>query len=82
VKYIISDLLDLNIQYKVLWADYESGTEGQKGYFAYDVTTYGPIIGLNFKCFSKDLSFGRLCNLYVDLTDGDHCIEFNYQFSL
>jgi len=49
VKYVISDLLDLDLQYKALWADYESGTKGQKGYFAYDVTTYGPIVGLNFK---------------------------------
>ena len=49
VKYVISDLLDLDLQYKALWADYESGTKGQQGYFAYDVTTYGPIIGLNFK---------------------------------
>ncbi len=49
VKYVISDLLDLDLQYKALWADYESGTKGQAGYFAYDVTTYGPIIGLNFK---------------------------------
>ena len=49
VKYVINDLLDLDLQYKALWADYESGTKGQKGYFAYDVTTYGPIIGLNFK---------------------------------
>jgi len=49
VKYVISDLLDLDLQYKAYWADYESGTRGQKGYFAYDVTTYGPIVGLNFK---------------------------------
>ncbi len=49
VKYVINDLLDLDLQYKALWADYESGTKGQQGYFAYDVTTYGPIIGLNFK---------------------------------
>ncbi len=49
VKYVISDLLDLDLQYKALWADYESGTRGQRGYFSYDVTTYGPIIGLNFK---------------------------------
>ena len=48
-KYIINDLVDFDIQYKALWADYESGTKGKKGYFAYDVTTYGPIIGLNFK---------------------------------
>lgn len=49
IKYVISDLLDLDLQYKALWADYESGTKGEKGYFAYDVTTYGPIVGLNFK---------------------------------
>ena len=49
VKYVISDLLELDLQYKALWADYESGTRGQQGYFAYDVTTYGPIVGLNFK---------------------------------
>jgi len=49
VKYVISDLLDLDLQYKALWADYESGTRGEAGYFAYDSTTYGPIIGLNFK---------------------------------
>lgn len=49
VKYVINDLLDFDLQYKALWADYESGTKGQQGYFAYDTTTYGPIIGLNFK---------------------------------
>ena len=49
LKYVINDLLDLDLQYKALWADYASGTKGQKGYFAYDVTSYGPIIGLNFK---------------------------------
>ena len=49
VKYGISDLLDLDLQYKALWADYESGTIGTKNHFSYDVTTYGPIIGLNFK---------------------------------
>jgi len=49
IKYVINDLLDFDIQYKALWANCESGTKGQKGYFAYDVTTYGPIIGLNFK---------------------------------
>jgi len=49
VKYVINDLLDLDLQYKALWADYASGTKGQQGYFAYDTTTYGPIIGLNFK---------------------------------
>lgn len=48
-KYEINEMMDLDLQYKTLWADYESGTRGQKGYFAYDVTTYGPIVGLNFK---------------------------------
>ena len=49
VKYVINDLLDFDLQYKAVWADYESGSKGEKGYFAYDTTTYGPIIGLNFK---------------------------------
>jgi hypothetical protein len=49
VKYVINDLLDLDLQYKATWADYESGTKGTAGYFAYDTVTYGPIIGLNFK---------------------------------
>jgi hypothetical protein len=49
VKYTISEGMELDLQYKALWADYETGTRGQKGYFAYDVTTYGPMVGLNFK---------------------------------
>lgn len=49
VKYVINDLLDLDLQYKATWADYESGTKRTADYFAYDVVAYGPIIGLNFK---------------------------------
>ena len=49
VKYVINDLLDFDLQYKAIWVDYESGTKGQAGYFAYDVTAYGPTVGLNFK---------------------------------
>jgi hypothetical protein len=29
--------------------DYETGTAGQAGFFKYDTTTHGPIIGLIFK---------------------------------
>lgn len=49
VKYAINDSLDFDLQYKSIWVDYETGTPGENGYFAYDVATYGPIIGLNFK---------------------------------
>jgi len=49
VSYVINDLLDINLKYKTLWADYEKGTKGRKGYFQYDVTTSGAIIGVNFK---------------------------------
>lgn len=48
-KYAMTEMMELDLQYKALWADYETGTRGQKGYFSYDVTTHGPIIGVNFK---------------------------------
>ena len=48
-RYTINEWLDFDIQYKALWVDYETGTEGTQGHFKYDTVTYGPIIGLNFK---------------------------------
>ena len=48
-RYNISDLLDLNMQYKASWVDYENGSFGQPGYYAYDTVTHGPLIGLAFK---------------------------------
>lgn len=49
VEYAISDLMSLDIQYKATWVNYTEGTEGQRGYFAYDAVTHGPIVGLKFK---------------------------------
>jgi hypothetical protein len=48
-RYNISDLMDLHLQYKAQWVDYENGTPGQIGYYAYDTVTHGPILGLAFK---------------------------------
>lgn len=47
--YKIGESKELNLQYKVLAVDYETGTPGQPGYFKYDTTTHGPVIGLMFK---------------------------------
>ncbi|MGI9203576.1 MAG: hypothetical protein ACR2Q3_06180 [Woeseiaceae bacterium] len=48
-RYRIGDLTELDLVYKALAVDYESGIAGQPGYFKYDTTTHGPIIGLMFK---------------------------------
>jgi hypothetical protein len=48
-RYEISDSKELNLQYKALYVDYETGTPGQQGYFKYDTTNHGPVIGLIFK---------------------------------
>jgi hypothetical protein len=48
-RYGINDRLDLDLKYKALWVDYETGNPGQPGYFAYDTVTHGPIAGLVFK---------------------------------
>ena len=47
--YKIKESMVLDLQYKALWVDYETGTAGQPGFFKYDTTTHGPIIGLIFK---------------------------------
>lgn len=44
--YTINDRLDLDLRYQGLWVDYESGSEGDADYFAYDTVTHGPLIGL------------------------------------
>ncbi len=49
VMYDITKTVILNIQYKALWVDYETGTKNTPDYFAYDTVTHGPIIGLIFK---------------------------------
>ena len=48
-RYGISDSKELNLQYKALAVDYETGIPGQPGYFQYDTTTHGVIIGFIFK---------------------------------
>ena len=47
--YEIRESMELDLQYKALFVDYETGTAGQPGYFKYDTTTHGPVIGLIFK---------------------------------
>ena len=39
---------ELDLRYKALAVDYETGTPGQPGYFQYDTITHGPVIGLVF----------------------------------
>jgi hypothetical protein len=46
VLYSFTEALSLDVQYKALWVDYEDGTKGAPGYFAYDTVTHGPLIGL------------------------------------
>ena len=48
-RYRIGELTELDLGYKALYVDYETGTPGQPGYFKYDTTTHGPAIGLMFK---------------------------------
>jgi len=48
-RYSINEWLDLDMNYKGLWVDYETGTPNTLNYFKYDTVTSGPIIGLNFK---------------------------------
>jgi hypothetical protein len=45
----MNERLDLNLQYKATWVDYEQGTPGQPGYYAYDTVTHGPQVGLAIK---------------------------------
>lgn len=46
--YRMSDSVDLDLQYKATWVDFETGSRGTPGYFAYDTVTHGPIIGVIF----------------------------------
>jgi len=39
---------ELDMSYKALAVDYETGIPGQPGYFMYDTITHGPVIGLVF----------------------------------
>ncbi len=44
-QYKFNQSWKLDLKYKALWVDYEDGTPGERGYFAYDTVTHGPIVG-------------------------------------
>jgi hypothetical protein len=46
--YQISQSIDLNLQYRAMWVDFEDGSPGQQGHYAYDTVTHGPIVGVIF----------------------------------
>lgn len=46
--YHFSDSLSLDLKYRALWVDYESGSAGNPGHFKYETSTHGPIAGLIF----------------------------------
>lgn len=48
-NYKLSDTFVLNMQYKVTWVDYETGSKGDKGYYAYDTVSHGPLVGLSYR---------------------------------
>ncbi|MBL4828190.1 MAG: hypothetical protein JKY66_10860 [Spongiibacteraceae bacterium] len=48
-KYQINKKVIIDLAYKGLWVDYESGNQGERGYFAYDTLTHGPLVGLIYK---------------------------------
>lgn len=49
VRWNMSSSWALDIGYKAVWVDYESGNRGQPGYFAYDTVTHGPMIGVIYR---------------------------------
>ena len=49
VMYHLTDAISLDIGYKALWVDYETGTQGELGRFAYDTVTHGPVVGMVFR---------------------------------
>jgi len=49
INYSFSETVSLTAKYKALWVDYEDGTKGTPGYFAYDTVTHGPILGVMFE---------------------------------
>lgn len=49
VRYAMTDNWALDLGYKAVWVDYETGTKGQRDYFAYDTVTHGPQLGIVYK---------------------------------
>jgi len=48
-RYALTETIDLDLQYKATWVDFESGSRGTPGYFEYDTVTHGPGLGVNFR---------------------------------
>jgi opacity protein-like surface antigen len=44
--YRFTETFAIDLKYRGLWVDYEDGTRGTPGYFAYDTVTHGPVVGL------------------------------------
>lgn len=49
VRYFITENWALDLGYKAIWVNYETGTKGQPGYYAYDTVTHGPLLGVVYK---------------------------------
>jgi hypothetical protein len=49
IKYAMTEHWLLDIGYTATWVDYETGTQGERGYFAYDTVTHGPLAGVIYK---------------------------------
>jgi hypothetical protein len=49
VKYAMTEHWLLDIGYTATWVDYETGTPGRQGYFAYDTVTHGPLLGIIYR---------------------------------
>jgi len=49
VKYAMTEHWLLDIGYTATWVDYETGTRGQRGYFAYNTVTHGPLLGIIYE---------------------------------
>ena len=47
-RYRFRDSMAIDLGLRVLGVDYETGTSGQPGYFKYDTTTYGPLVGFAY----------------------------------
>ena len=48
VQFRFAESWTLEAKYRALWVDYESGTGGAPGSFAYDTVTHGPFVGVSF----------------------------------
>jgi hypothetical protein len=48
-KYNLNESFLIDISYKAVWVDYETGNKNSSNYFAYDTVTHGPLVGLIYK---------------------------------